>query len=139
MVFAFDFFGTLETHETVRALARGFAHHGHDVHIVTAVSPGLPIDNDEWYAAVLVQLGVPFKKIWRVDHKPELKVAVLERIGAVAFWDDVKENVDAARRAGFSVCHVGVDDPTVTCHHVEQPCDVCWRTHPTPEGIGASN
>lgn len=112
--FAFDFFGTLETHEPVRELARKLYAQGHEIHIVSSISPGLPMDSDDAYASVLEGLRVPFTKIWRVDHNPELKVAVLRQLNANAFWDDVAANVDAARRAGFSTCHVGFDPPHVT-------------------------
>jgi hypothetical protein len=119
MRFAFDFFGTLDAHEDVRELARGFFAAGHQVHIVSSISPGLPMDSDEAYALMLKNLSVPFTKIWRVDHNPELKVAVLKEIHATAFWDDVKENVAAARAAGFSTCHVGVDPNPHITQHVE--------------------
>lgn len=108
-VFAFDFFNTLDAHPKVRAVARFLAAQGHDIHVVSAISPGLPCD----YAGMLKALDVPHMAIHRVDHKPELKVEVLKTIGAQGFWDDVLENVQAARAVGFKTCHVGVEDPTL--------------------------
>lgn len=113
-VFAFDFFNTLDKHEDIRELARKFFREGHEVHIISAVSPGLPIDNDDAYTAMLEMLKVPFTKIHRVDHRPDLKVDVLLTINARAFWDDLSENVEAARESGISTCHVGVDAHSVT-------------------------
>lgn len=115
-VFAFDFFNTLDTpaREDVRGLVRKLHALGHEIHIVSAISPGLPMDNDEAYAKVLGELNVPFTKVWRVDHKPELKVAVLLNIRATAYWDDVLDYVNAARVAGISTCHVGKDPHNVT-------------------------
>jgi predicted ABC-type sugar transport system permease subunit len=110
MVFAFDFFGTLDTNESVRDLARASFKLGHEVHIVSAISPEIPFD----YFGALIAMGVPYTAVHRVDHVPALKVEVLKRIRADGFWDDVKENVDAARQAGFFTCHVGVDNPAVT-------------------------
>jgi hypothetical protein len=107
--FAFDFFGTLDTHEDVRRIARWLHGLGHEVHVVSAISPGLPMDNDEAYAEALGALGVPFTKIWRVDHDPALKTAVLRQIAARAFWDDVEDYVTAARAVGISTCWVGKD------------------------------
>ena len=114
MVFAFDFFGTLTDHENVRQFARDCFARGHEVHIVSSISPGLPLDSDEAYAEMLGDLKVPFTKVHRVDHNPALKLEVLKRIGAIAFWDDVKANVDLARAHGISSCHVGVDQYDVT-------------------------
>jgi hypothetical protein len=113
--FAFDFFGTLDTHEDVRDAARMVFRCGHEVHIVSSISPGLPMDNDESYAGMLRRLNVPFTKIWRVDHNPQLKVAALREIGEVeAFWDDVLENVEAARAAGFKAYHVPHEPTYIT-------------------------
>src|SRR5258707_10929981 len=96
-VLAFDFFNTLDAHEDVRQLARTAHARGHEVHVVSAISPGLPFD----YASALAALDVPVTAVHRVDHDPALKVAVLREIRAYAFWDDLAANVDAARRAGI--------------------------------------
>lgn len=112
--FAFDMFGTLTDHEAVRAIAREVHAKGHEVHIVSAISPGVPWDNDEWYTSALAGLRVPFTKIHRCDHDDNghLKVEILRAIGNVAgFWDDLQSNVLAARVAGIPTCHVGVDPP----------------------------
>lgn len=107
-VYAFDFFNTLDQphNEDIRMLARRLFAEGHEVHIVSAISPGLPLDNDEAYAQMLKALDVPFTRIHRVDHNPALKVEVLKKIQAVAFYDDLLENVLAARAAGFFTFHV---------------------------------
>lgn len=132
MKFAFDFFGTLfpsreqewDRCEQLCKLTRVLARVG-EIHIVSAVSPGLPMDRDEAYAELLQKLDVPFTKIWRVDHKPELKVAALKQLrvgemlpGIPAFWDDVEANVAAARAEGFSTCWVGHDPFNVTTRQV---------------------
>jgi len=109
-VYAFDFFNTLdgsdpELHVKVRGLARTLFALRSEVHIVSAISPGLPMD----YEGMLKELYVPFTQIHRVDHDPVLKVEVLRKIKAVGFWDDLLANVEAARAAGISACHVGVD------------------------------
>lgn len=111
MIFAFDFFNTLDTHEDVRQVARSLFAKGHEVHIVSAISPGLPLDSVAAYSAMLGELKVPFTKVWRVDHVPQLKIDVLTTIRADGFWDDVKENVDLARKNRIMTCHVGVDTP----------------------------
>lgn len=100
MVYAFDFFNTLDTHEWVRALARALYWSGHEVHVVSSISPGLPMDNDAAYRAALWNIKVPFTAIHRVGHDPALKVGVLRKIGADEFWDDVQANVDAASAIG---------------------------------------
>lgn len=105
--YAFDFFDTLTHHEPIRELARRLFAEGHDIHIVSSVSPGLPIDNDGWYAAALDQLQVPFTKVHRVDHGPELKVKTLRLIKADGFWDNDARNIAAALEAGFPSCLVG--------------------------------
>ena len=101
MVYAFDFWNTLTSHGELRDLARQFYKNGHEVHIVSAISPGLTLDNDSSYEMMLNALDVPFTEIHRVDHKAELKVEVLQRIKADEFWDDTEEYVQAARKAGF--------------------------------------
>jgi len=102
-VYAFDFFNCLETCAWIRREARAYYNEGHEVHIVSAISPGLPLDSDEAYANMLENINVPYTKIWRVDHDPNLKVEVLRRIKADMFFDDDIENVLAAQAAGFSV------------------------------------
>lgn len=113
-VYAFDFWGTLqgdkEVNETVRELARQLHNLGQEVHIVSAISPGLPLDSDEAYAKMLGELRVHFTKVHRVDHVPALKVEVLKRIGAARFWDDVPDYVNAARAAGIDAVLVGGGD-----------------------------
>jgi len=103
--FAFDFFNTLDTHEEVRAVARQLHAWGHEIHIVSAISPGLPYN----YDLALDSLSIPFTQVHRVDHSPALKVAVLKELQVRGFWDDLPENVNAAREAGFACCLVGVE------------------------------
>lgn len=125
LVLAFDFFNTLDTHEDVRVIARELHARGDQIHIVSAISPGLPMDNDDAYAGMLKRLKVPFTAIHRVDHKPELKLEVLKRIGAYGFWDDVKENVELARANSILTCHVGVD-ASDWLHYETKIGLVCW-------------
>ncbi len=106
--YAFDFFNTLDTYAGVREIARALFSKGQEVHVVSAISPGLPMD----YEGMLKSLDVPFTAIHRVDHDPKLKVEVLLRIEARGFWDDLFANVDAARRAGIPSCQVGVEPCT---------------------------
>ena len=110
--FAFDFFNTLYGKqpyiEEVRQLARDIHAKGHEIHIVSAISPGLPCP----YEALLAEMNVPWTKIHRVDHLAELKVAVLIEIQAAGFWDDLDENVEAAILAGIPSCQVGVHPVT---------------------------
>ncbi len=101
MIYAFDFWITLTNSEPTRELARKLYFEGHEVHIVSAISPGLPLDNDEVYSSMLAQLNVPYTAIHRTDHVPEQKVAVLRAINADEFWDDDPQYVDAATAAGF--------------------------------------
>ena len=100
-VYAFDFWVTLTEHAELRALVRKLYRRGHKIHIVSAISPGLPLDSDDAYAGMLLNMGVPYHVIHRVDHVPEQKVKVLDRIQADEFWDDDPQYVDAARQAGF--------------------------------------
>ncbi len=107
----FDFFGTL-THpnaEPIRALARELFAQGDEIHIVSAISPGLPMD----YAGMLKELNVPFTAVHRCDHVPAEKVAILKALKCAGFWDDTKENVNAARMAGIPSNLAGVDHPRV--------------------------
>jgi len=108
-VFAFDFWNTVDTPERadVRELIRALFVQGHEIHIVSAISPGLPLDNDESYTKMLNDLAVPFTAIHRVDHSPALKVEVLLRIKADGFWDDLFDNYYAALCAGVPSCYVG--------------------------------
>jgi len=105
--YAFDFWVTLTDHPEIRSLVRKLYSQGHEIHIVSAISPGLPLDNDEAYARLLQRLNVPFTKIWRTDHVPEQKVEVLCSIKADGFWDDDPAYISAARRAGFKTTLVG--------------------------------
>jgi hypothetical protein len=100
-VYAFDFWVTLTERVAIRELARKAFRSGHEVHIVSAISPGLPLDNDQAYAKMLDDMGVRFTAIHRVDHVAEQKVAVLREIKADCFWDDTPAYIDAAREAGF--------------------------------------
>ncbi len=108
---------TLTEHPEVCELAARLYREGNEIHIVSAISPGLPLDNDEAYGSMLQQLLVPFTKIHRVDHVPAQKVEVLKRIKADGFWDDTESYVMAARDAGIKSCHVGVDKPEVLYLH----------------------
>jgi len=108
-VYAFDFWNTLTNHGELRDLARQYYKDGHEVHIVSAISPGLPMDSDHYYELMLQAIKVPFTAIHRVDHKAELKIEVLHSIQADEFWDDTEEYVQAARNAGF-LSHL-VGDP----------------------------
>lgn len=115
MVLAFDFFVTLTDHPEIRSLAlsRGLA--GDSIHIVSAISPGLPLDNDKFYLGKLKEwgfLGIDVV-VHRVDHVAAEKVRVLREIGANAFWDDTLEYVTAARDVGIPSCHVGKEPPSV--------------------------
>ena len=105
--YAFDFWVTLTDHSEIRDLARKLYRRGHEIHIVSAISPGLPLDSDAAYEMMLDQLGVPFTKIWRTDHIPEQKVAVLRQVQPANFWDDDPKYVQAARDAGFKATLVG--------------------------------
>lgn len=101
-VYAFDFWGTLTDHPKIRDLARDYYSRGHEVHIVSAISPGLDLDSDSAYAQLLDEIGVPFTAIHRTDHIPSQKVAVLQKIKADCFWDDTLMYVKAAAEAGFT-------------------------------------
>jgi hypothetical protein len=100
MIYAFDFWVTLTHSAPTRELARRLYVEGNEIHIVSAISPGLPLDNDAAYATMLEQLQVPFTAIHRVDHVAEQKVEVLKKIHAVEFWDDMPNYVEAATAAG---------------------------------------
>lgn len=101
-VYAFDFWGTLTDHPEIRQIARDYYSRGHEVHIVSAISPGLDMDSDHAYTQILDQIGVPFTAIHRTDHVPAQKVAVLKKIKADCFWDDTPAYVKAAAEAGFT-------------------------------------
>jgi FMN phosphatase YigB (HAD superfamily) len=101
-VYAFDYWGTITDHEDIRVLICELYSRGHQIHIVSAISPGLPTANWEAYERMLTHSQhVPFTAIHLVDHNPEQKVQVLQNIQANCFWDDTPANVAAARRAGF--------------------------------------
>lgn len=102
-VLAFDFWVTLTERPKIRAIARRAFRAGHEVHIVSAISPGLPLDNDAAYAMMLANLGVPFTAIHRTDHVAAEKVRVLRNIRCDEFWDDDTKYLEAARDAGFVV------------------------------------
>jgi hypothetical protein len=100
-VYAFDFWVTLTDRPKIRALARKYFKRGHEVHIVSAISPGLPLDNDESYAQMMHVMKVPYTEIHRTDHVAAQKVEVLLKIKADCFWDDTPAYVEAARAAGI--------------------------------------
>jgi hypothetical protein len=108
-VYAFDFWVTLTDHAEVRELSRRLYAAGHLIHVVSAISPGLPLDSDFAYRAMLEKLDVPCSAIHRVDHVAAQKVRVLRAIKADGFWDDSPEYVLAARQAGIPTCHVGLE------------------------------
>jgi hypothetical protein len=128
MVYAFDFWNTLYPMNDaarrqcamMQGLVSALHDSGNEIHIVSAISPGLPLDNDEAYARMLGEINVPFTKIHRVDHVPALKVEVLKRIGAGGFWDDSEVNVIAAREAGIPSNHVGIDADIMQIFCLEQ-------------------
>jgi FMN phosphatase YigB (HAD superfamily) len=99
VIYAFDFFGTLDTSEAVRELARQLYRDGNEIHVISALAPVLRFD----YREALRLLKVPVHKIHRVGvlNTPAQKVKVLKQIEAAGFWDNSPENVEAARRAGI--------------------------------------
>ena len=119
MVFAFDWGGTLENHESIRKLAREFHAAGHIVCLVPALSL---VYGDEsalpFYREKMLELGIPNAPIYRVGDQdvPACKVNILKRIEADYFWDDNHDNVKAAIEAGIKAYHV--DD----CFPVDSAC-----------------
>jgi len=100
MKICLDFDGTIGADpDFYRSVMRGLMEHGHEVHVLTGNTQvsqhlsqlGMVKGRDFTHIAV-----VPVKNISAV------KVAYMRHVGATHLIDNTKENVQAARRAGFT-------------------------------------
>jgi len=115
-VAAFDWGGTLSSHEGVRWIARNYKQAGARVVIISAVGDDIGQDVNDQLRAQAMTLGVQVDDIYLVRGDktvPETKAAILKQIGAGVFYDDVPENIRAAGQVCRAVL-VGGPSPLQT-------------------------
>jgi NDP-4-keto-2,6-dideoxyhexose 3-C-methyltransferase len=101
--YCFDWGGSLESNKSLQEHARKVFAAGHEVFLIPALGAG----SVHLYEELMDAYKIPYNKIYRVwDHGnpgdvPNGKVNYLKRLKADAFYDDLKENVEAAEAAGI--------------------------------------
>lgn len=110
MIYAFDFGNVLSNRPRLCVFANALMDAGHEVHVVTA-NPDLSVD----MPACLRAVGVRYTSVRLCldDFDPSAvarrKQEILRELHADVFFDDVEQNVDAAKAIGVRAILVGPD------------------------------